>query len=128
MVLTILHHYLFWHYSRAYLQFFHVWTNLMWFVVRFFSLTELLGSLFSPWKRMVEERKKAWDVEEFFSSLVINILSRIIGAMVRIIVLSLGTIVLTVVFVGGLVVYLVWTVAPALIVFLIILGGIYIVQ
>lgn len=127
MVLTILHHYLIWHYSQAYLQFFKVWTNLMWFVVRFFSLPQLVGSWLSPWKRITEERKKAWDVEEFFSSLVINILSRIIGAIMRTIVLLIGTITLIVLFVWGVLVYLVWTVAPGLIVFLIILGVTYIV-
>lgn len=90
-------------------------------------MPELLRSWISPWKRMTEERTKAWDVEEFLGSIVINIISRIIGFLMRTVVLIIGTISLTVMLVGGVLVFLVWTVAPALIIFLIILGVAYIV-
>lgn len=86
-----------------------------------------MRSWLSPWKRMTEERKKAWDVEEFFSSLVINILSRIIGALMRTIIIVIGLVSLVFILVGGIAVYLIWTVAPALIVGLIVLGAAYII-
>lgn len=87
----------------------------------------MLRSWFLPWKRVTEERKKKWDPEDFFGSLLINLLSRIIGALMRTLVIITGLLALTIVFVGGVFTYLVWTVAPALIVFLIIMGVIYIV-
>lgn len=127
MFVAILHHYLIWHYSRAYLEFSRVLFNILWFTAHFFSIVDLMKSWLSPWKRMTEERKKAWDVEEFFSSIVINILSRIIGALMRTIIIAIGLLSLTFVLVGGVVVYLIWTVAPALIIGLIILGASYIV-
>ncbi len=127
MFLTILHHYLLWHYSRAYIQFFNVWKNLLWFIVKFFSIPQMLRSWISPWKRITEDRKKAWNIEDMAGSFVINILSRFIGAIMRTVVIISGIFSLLVTFVGGLVTYLIWTVAPALIVFLIILGIVYIV-
>jgi hypothetical protein len=127
MFLTILHHYVVWHFSQAYLQFFRVWMNLLWFVIHFFSLPQMVRSWFSPWKRITEERKKSWDLEDFFGSLLINLLSRIIGALMRTFVIMVGLLALLIIFVGGLTVYILWTVAPALIVFLIIIGIMYIV-
>jgi len=127
MFLTILHHYLLWHYSQAYLQFFNVWKNLLWFIVHFFSIPQLMRSWLAPWKRITEERTKAWDLEDLFGSIVINIISRIIGAIMRTAVIIIGTISLVCTFACGLLVYLIWTIAPALIVFMIILGVAYIV-
>ncbi len=127
MFVAILHHYLIWHYSHAYLEFSHVWLNILWFITRFFSIIDLMKSWLSPWKRMTEERKKAWDVEEFLGSVVINVLSRIIGALMRTIIITIGLLALTFVLVGGVMVYLIWTIAPALIIGLIILGAAYIV-
>jgi hypothetical protein len=101
--------------------------NLLWFVIHFFSLPQMVRSWFSPWKRITEERKKSWDLEDFFGSLLINLLSRIIGALMRTFVIMVGLLAFLIIFVGGLTVYILWTVAPALIVFLIIIGIMYIV-
>ena len=127
MFVAILHHYLVWHYSKAYIEFSRVWLNLMWFVMYFFSIVELMGSWLSPWKRMVEERKKTWDVEEIMGAVVINVISRILGAIMRTVMIVAGLVSLVLIIVWGLAVYLIWTVAPALIIGLIILGASYIV-
>jgi hypothetical protein len=127
MFVAILHHYLVWHYSRAYIEFSRVWFNLMWFVAHFFSILDLMKSWLSPWKRMIEERKKGWDVEELLSSMVINIISRILGGIMRTVIIALGLASLIITFVGGILVYLIWTVAPALIIGLIIMGASYII-
>ena len=127
MFLAILHHYLIWHYSRAYFEFFRIWTNLLWFVVHYFSMKQLLFSWFSPWKRVTEQRTKAWDIEDMASSILINLLSRIVGAMLRTIVLVVGLAALSVLLIGGLVVYATWFLAPVLLVTLIVMGVIYIV-
>jgi hypothetical protein len=127
MFLAILHHYLIWHYAQGFVQFLSVWKNLLWFIIRFFSLPELIRSWVSPWKRITEQRTKAWDIEDFFGSIIINILSRIIGFIMRTMVIAIGLVMLLLMLVGGAIAYLAWIVAPALVVFLIILGVSYIV-
>ena len=125
--MAILHHYVVWHYTQAFFQFFNIWRNLIWFVVHFFSLPDLLRSWIAPWKRITETRAKAWDVEDFIGTIIINLLSRIIGFIMRTIVIILGTFSLFATLIGGVGGLLVWVVAPALIIFLLILGVAYII-
>jgi hypothetical protein len=95
----------------------------VWFTVHFFSIPQLLRSWIAPWKRITEERTKAWDIEDFFGSLIINLISRIIGFIMRTVVLLIGTISLLLSLLSGVVVYVVWTIAPALIILMIIMGA-----
>ena len=116
LFLTVVHHYLLWHYSRAILEIFHVWLNLLWFVVHFFSIPQLMRSWLSPWKRMVEGRGEKWNLEDLAAYIVIGIISRIIGFILRTIVITLGLISLTITIVGGFVTYAFWIGAPVIII------------
>ncbi len=79
MLLTILHHYLIWHYTRAFGEIRHVAKNLLWFVVHFFSLPQLIRSFFAPYRRMTEERGNTFNLEDLASFVIIGLISRIIG-------------------------------------------------
>lgn len=127
LFLTIMQHYLLWHYSEAYKQLFGVWRNIIWFVIHFFSIPQLLMTLFSPWKRMVEERKKSWDIEDFASRIIINIISRIIGAIMRMGVIAVGLVSLSVTLFAAITTYTLWLIAPLIIVASFILGIVYII-
>lgn len=116
LLTTILHHYFLWHYSRAFLEIFHVWINLLWFVVHFFSLPLLLKSLFSPWKRIVEPRGKLLDFEDFAGFVIIGLLSRVVGFFVRFTVIMTGSLVLLLTVVGGIFAYVFWLVAPVVLI------------
>lgn len=120
--LTIVHHYLLWHYSRAFLEIFHVWFNLIWFTVHFFSIPQLMRSWFSPWKRMTERREKKWDLEDLAGFIVVNLISRIIGFILRTIIITLGLICLFTVVTGGFVVYAFWVAAPLIIILMLWFG------
>ena len=116
LFLSIVHHYLLWHYSRAFLEIFHVWLNLLGFVVQFFSIPQLLRSWFSPWKRITETRGEKWNLEDLAGFIIIGFFSRIIGFILRTIVLALGFICLFIVVAAGLVTYIFWTIAPMVII------------
>ncbi len=113
LFVSILHHYLLWHYTNAFLEIFHVWTNFFWFIVNFFSIPQLLRSLFSPWKRIVEERKKAFDFEDIAGVVVIGIFSRIIGFILRAVIILTGVFTLALLLAALFVVYTFWLLAPA---------------
>jgi len=53
----------------------------------------LLATLFSPWKNIREKKKgHGFDLNEFVGRLVLNVFSRIVGAVVRIITIMFGLI------------------------------------
>ena len=119
---SILTDYFRWHYSRAFAEIFHVWLNLLWFLIHFFSLPQLARSWFSPWKRMTQVREKTLNFEAIASYLVINVLTRLIGATLRASVICIGCLCLLLTVVFGIIVYLFWLFAPLLIIALFTLG------
>ncbi|MCA9354882.1 MAG: hypothetical protein KC877_05160 [Candidatus Kaiserbacteria bacterium] len=122
LFLSIVHHYLLWHYSRAFLEIFNVWLNLIWFIIHFFSLPQLFRTWFSPWKRIIEDRGDKWNFEDLAAYLIIGLISRIIGFIMRTFIIAAGLIALALIIVAGFATYLFWIVAPLAIVALLILG------
>lgn len=120
--ILIVHHYLLWHYSRAFFEIFHVWFNFLWFIVHLFSLPQLLRTWFSPWKRMTENRGNQWNIEDLAAFVIINLISRIIGFIIRTAIIVIGFTSLTLAVVAGFAVYIFWIIAPFTIIGLIGLG------
>lgn len=119
LFLSVVHHYLFWHYSHAFLEIFHVWFNFLWFIVHFFSLPQLLRTWISPWKRMTENRGDKWNLEDLAAFIIVNLISRIIGFIIRTAVIVVGFSCLIFAVVAGFAVYLFWIAAPFVIIGLI---------
>lgn len=112
---TVIADYTYWHYRKAFTELFHVWLNFLWFVIHFFSLPQLTRSLFSPWKRMTEERQ-TFSFEAIVAYIVINALSRLVGAVMRGTVIAIGLIALSVTTLIGLVTMAFWFIAPVIII------------
>ena len=115
---TIVRDYIRWHYGAAFHELFHVWLNFLWFIIHFFSIPQLSRSLFLPWKRITEERR-GYSFENIASFFIINLLSRVIGGLVRGTVVLIGLVVLLATIITGLLVCLLWFGAPILVVTLI---------
>ena len=116
LFVSILHHYTLWHYTRAFTEILHVWSNLFWFVVNFFSLSQLARSFFSPWKRITESRGKTFSFEDLAGFIIINLISRIIGMMLRTAIILSGVATLLLLTIGIIAVYIFWITAPLLII------------
>jgi hypothetical protein len=119
---SIISDYFRWHYGRAFGELFHVWLNFLWFIIHFFSMPQLGRSLFSPWKRMTEERKTGFSFEGLAAYVIVNLLSRLVGFLMRGSVILAGMIVLMVTIFGGLITFLFWLAAPIVIVVFLGLG------
>jgi len=78
-----------WYYTRAFIDIVSVWSNFFWFTIHFFSIPLLLRTLFSPWKRMTDPYSKQ-SLESFFETLIVNIMSRLLGAFVRTFIIVAG--------------------------------------
>ncbi len=100
-----------WHYGRAFRDILTVGRNLMWFITHFFSIPLLLKTLFQPWKR-IHETYTHRGLEDFFATLVVNLMTRVVGALVRLSIIFVGLAILCAGGVALLAFYVVWAGAP----------------
>lgn len=119
---SLVEHYFVWHYSQAYYDIYHVWKNFLFFCFNFFSINELLHSLFQPWKRMGEDYPKSFDLPKMAQTFIVNTLMRFVGAMMRLLVVGFGLLFSSIIFLIGLLILLVWTVMPVFFISLIVMG------
>ncbi len=85
-----------------------------------FSIPILLKTLFSPWKRIQTTPGKG--LQSFFSALVDNTVSRMIGLVIRIFTIFTGLLAMALMLVVGLVLLIAWPFLPFSIPVLIIVG------
>ncbi len=104
-----------WVYFVAPLQFIKIWSDFIWFIYHFFSIRILVTTLFSKWQRIGEVRTKR-GFEELFSVFVINSLMRIVGFIVRSIVIIAGLITLLLAVLLGIILFILWFILFPLIV------------
>lgn len=115
--------YLIWHYTEALVDWWRIVGNFVWFFFHMFSIGLLLRTLFSPFKRMREERKKgSLAFEDWGGAIIINLLMRLIGSLVRTIIIIAGIIFIIFTILIGAAAFLLWLILPALVIFLIVFG------
>lgn len=110
----------FWWYGKGWIE---AWLTARDWVSRVqleFSIPELLKNLFSPWKQIVSFGGSS--VGEKFRAAVDNLISRVIGFFVRIIVLLCAAILLILTAVIGLARAIVWPLLPPAVIYLVIKG------
>ncbi len=116
--------YMEWHYTRAIRNLLAAISNVLTFLLNFFSIPILVGTLFTPWRRLGEERKEGFDLEDFATVVIVNTLMRVVGFVIRFITITVGLVVLTsALLVSGLLVVL-WLLWPLLI-FILFVNGLY---
>jgi hypothetical protein len=107
---------LIWHFYEMPKFLLEVWKNYILFALNYFSLPLLLKSFFAPWRKYKWNYPKGIDVGEFFSTLISNAFSRIIGAVMRIVLIVVGILFQIFVVLAGLVVFLFWIFIPFIII------------
>jgi hypothetical protein len=115
--LTLVRDYTIWHYSTALVAFVRLYKNFWWFLVQFFSIPQLTSSLFAPYKRITERRGSLLDIEAWFSFIIINTISRLIGFCIRVCIIGFGLACLFILLVSSVLTYGFWLVAPGLLVY-----------
>lgn len=109
--------YLVWHYAQGLKDIARVWTNLLWFVYNFFSLPLLLKTFFEPWRRITETRVVGkFSGEDIAEVLMTNVVMRFVGALLRAVMIVIGTIAVLIVFWGGIFFYVAWVFLPILVI------------
>ncbi len=109
---SVLQHYLLWHYGYALVLYVRIYRNLAWFVTEFFSMSTLVRTLFSPFRRITEPPSRIFDIAAWSSAFIINTLSRILGACIRASLLLCGVTTLSLLTFVSLTGYAFWLIAP----------------
>jgi hypothetical protein len=115
-LLTIGKNYLVWHYSTAISDIVHIWLNYLWFINHLFSVPDVAKSLFAPFKRLQEEKANfLLHPEEYFSNILINLIMRIVGFMLRGALLAMALLSFLTVVSGGILFFAIWLALPVLV-------------
>ena len=91
--------------------------NFLSFNFGFFSIGFHLKTLFSHWRKNKEEYGKAFDPKRWIFVLFSNLISRIIGAVIRTATIFVGLIIELFIFFVGIGAFLAWFLIPLIVIF-----------
>lgn len=114
--------YLVWHFFDTSKGILRAWQNCLRFNLNHWSVPLLLKTWFSPWRRYQYSYGKGFDFGKYFEVFTFNMASRIIGAIMRSVLIVIGLLMEILVFFLGAAVLLTWLVLPFLILFSFIYG------
>jgi len=110
--------YLTWHFFEMPKNIFLGIKNFLFFGLNYFSIPLLFKTLFSPWRqyRWVSSTR-GLDIGVWFEARFSNLISRTIGAIMRIILILIGLFVEVFFLIGGIIIFFDWLVLPILSIF-----------
>lgn len=111
-----------WHYTSAFREAFVIWKNFLVFFYDFFSISLLFKTFFSPWRRLDEDKPGILNIQDFISVLIINTLMRLVGAIARFFVITIGLCTLALTLILEALFFMVWLLLPLLVPALLITG------
>ncbi|MCH7828448.1 ATP-dependent Clp protease ATP-binding subunit [Patescibacteria group bacterium] len=92
------------------------WGNILWFNLEYFSFFFLLKTLFAPWRRIQWTRGKGFNIGKWFEALTGNIISRLLGSMIRSSLIVVGILIEFLLLFVGPVVFILWFLLPLLLI------------
>ncbi|MEX1027422.1 MAG: hypothetical protein WD049_05365 [Candidatus Paceibacterota bacterium] len=104
--------YVVWHYTRAMRDGARIVRNLVWFCFHFFSIALLARTLIAPFEKLGEQYPQGFHPAKMLSTFVVNILMRVVGAIVRLVVISIGFLSMAAVLLAGVAAFVVWAIFP----------------
>jgi ATP-dependent Clp protease ATP-binding subunit ClpC len=102
-----------WHYSKGLEFYINWWLSYFNWINNYFSLALLIKTLFAPWKRLIEvDTSPGFNIKREFETLMFNIISRVMGAIVRFILFWVGIVLIFMTFLGGIFGMFFWVAFP----------------
>jgi len=98
------------------------WQIFLWFNLNYFSVPTLLKTYFSHWRRYRYPYGKAFEFWKNIETFVFNMMSRIIGAILRTVFIIIGLAIEILIILIGIIMFLGWLVLPFFLVFGLIFG------
>ena len=117
MVFSIALEYVVWHFTQMPLQIAKAWRNILLFNLEYFSLPVLLKTLFAPWRKIQFAAGKGFNIARLLEALASNLISRILGALIRSVLIVAGLATEAVLLAAALATLVAWFLLPLAIVF-----------
>jgi hypothetical protein len=83
--------------------------------LNFFSVSLLAATLFAPWRRVIDPYGRGFSPQAFFWTLGMNLVSRLVGAVARVIMIVIGILATAGAAVAGAAFVLLWIASPVLV-------------
>ncbi|MFQ6049986.1 MAG: hypothetical protein ACE5J0_03060 [Candidatus Paceibacterales bacterium] len=112
--------YLSWQFFKMPRDILRGWKNFLKFGLNYFSVFLLIKTFFSPWRRYRWTYPRGLDIGKYFETFFSNLISRILGAILRFPLIIVGCLAEIFIFFAGFIVFLGWLLLP-----LILILGIY---
>ena len=109
-----------WWYGPGFSRLFKLTIRRIQGIVLAFSLPLLIRTLFAPWRRIISYGGES--IKERFQAMLDNLISRIVGTCVRLIVILAAVIAVILLSIVGAILLVVWPLLPAISIGLVIRG------
>src|SRR3989344_291476 len=109
--------YLVWHFFDTPKGILKAWQNCLKFNLNYWSVPLLLRTWFSPWRRYRYSYGKGFSFGKYFEVFTFNMTSRVIGAVMRSVLIVIGVFAEVLVFFAGAAVFLIWLFLPVFLIF-----------
>lgn len=113
---NILIQYLIWYFWEVPGKILEALRNFLLFNINYFSIPLLFKTLFSHWRRYRWSYKGGFSPARYIEVYFSNFISRVLGAIVRSILILLGLLVEIFIFLGGMIIFFGWLFLPLLMV------------
>ena len=107
-----------WQFWEAPREILKAWKNFLLFNLNYFSIVLLLKTFFSPWRRYKwTNQERGFDIGRFFESFFSNLIFRILGAVVRSVLIFFGLLVQIFIIFAGAIIFVGWLILPLFLIF-----------
>jgi len=119
---NIFFQYLSWHFFDVPKKILKAFKNILLFNLEYFSIFLLLKTFFSHWRRYSFAYPRGFDIKVYAGVFFSNLISRVLGAVVRTFLIVLGILVEILILLLGGIVFLGWFFFPFILVLLLYFG------
>lgn len=102
--------YISWHYGEAFSEMHTLQKNFLWFFYHFFSIPSLAKTLGAPFRRIQEKGGRSMQL--LLENIVANTISRLVGFILRSVVIGIGLLIEFFVFIAILPALFIWLLLP----------------
>jgi len=113
---NILIAWIFWQFFEAPKNILKAWRNFLLFNLNYFSIPLLIKTFFSHWRRYEWSYGRGFDLRRWAFTCASNLISRVLGAMMRSILIFVGLFIQVFIFLVGIVIFFSWLLLPVLII------------
>ncbi|KPJ71333.1 hypothetical protein AMJ50_02460 [Parcubacteria bacterium DG_74_3] len=109
---NIIFQWLFWEFFEMPRKLLRIWRNFLVFFLNYFSTPFLIKTFFSHWRRYKWSYGRGFEIGRYLEVFVSNLISRTLGAVLRLFLILFGLLIEIFIFFAGAFVFILWLILP----------------